>query len=119
MAQSNTDSGKLYNLVQLNSTELDSLRMVSEYLYLLHRGVYFSKMNQTDSAAAAFRRMINLKPEVAFAYCELGKVFVEAKQYDSSLFYLGKAGSIKPNYLQVVHFKNIAEKRKNGEEDYD
>ena len=112
-------NGSYYNLEQPDSIALDSLQYTDKYLYLLHKGVSFSRNNQPDSAAVIFKQMIDLKPQAAFAYCELGKAFIASKNYDSSLFYLNRALMIKPNYTQARHFKNIAEHRKNGDEDYD
>ncbi len=112
-------SGAYYNLVQPNLAVIDSLKNTDAYLYLFYRGVELSKQKKPDSAASVFKQMIKMKPNVAFAYCELGKAFLVSKSYDSSLFYLNKALLIKPHYTQALHFKNIAEHRVNGDEDYD
>jgi tetratricopeptide (TPR) repeat protein len=112
-------AGEKYNLIELDAAQLDSLRVSDEYLFDLNRAVHYHQIGKSDSALVCLQRAFQLNPKAAFVNCRLAETFIDLKQYDSALYYSNRALQISPGYSVAKYYKDVAEHRKNGDEDFD
>ena len=85
-----------------NIAKLDSLRLIGKARY-----------ENDDFAAAAetFRRCIELAPETATGYFNLGLTLMRGQKYDEALVALDRAAQIDPKLLAPRYVKGIILKR--------
>jgi tetratricopeptide (TPR) repeat protein len=65
--------------------------------------VVYSKPGKSDRALADFQKVVELKPDVAEAYFEMGYVYQQQQQYDEAILAYRQALQIHPDDAVVHH----------------
>lgn len=61
----------------------------------LHLGRSYQSLNKTDPAVGAYKKAIEIKPDDAEANYELGKIYFDKKDFQTSLPFIEKASKLK------------------------
>jgi len=68
----------------------------------LHLGRSYQALKKTNEAVGAYKKAIELKPDDAEANYELGKIYLDKKDYATSLPFIEKAAKIKYTSVEYL-----------------
>jgi len=68
----------------------------------LHLGRSYKALKKTDEAVGAYKKAVELKPDDAEANYELGKIYLDKKDYAASLPFIEKAAKIKYTSVEYL-----------------
>ena len=79
----------------------------------IHGYVLF-RLGNYEEAIKLWKKVINIKPDYAFAFNNLGNVYSKLNNFDESLKYFTEALNLKPNYFEASYgISNVYLKKNN------
>lgn len=95
-------SFQIKNINTFYKTNSFGARVTQSAVQYKEQGNEYLKFNNFDKAIECYKKAINLSPEYADAYFNLGKAYKLKKDYPSSISALEKAKNLSPNDSEII-----------------